>query len=191
MAKDFRKSALLNNDGYRALQKGRAAEALELFRLSALESRRTGDDEGEVLALENTYLALRAQRRYPEALDAIVALIDPMFRSGLYSKALQYFVEVSQATLTLAEMNDPYVVREDSRDEDVNRGIAEVGGAEALRRRGLLLVSADQDVLEVLGHIPRRERRRFVDRFTSEVVAHTQVLGRTLADLVKAEEQGL
>jgi hypothetical protein len=186
--KDLLKAALLNNDGYMALRDGRVAESLELFRLSALECRRIGDVEGEVLALENTYLALRAGRRYPEALDAIIALVAPMFRARLYPKVHQYWVEISQAILTLAEMNDPYVVREDRRDEDVGRGVAELG-VEPLQRRGLLLVSADQDVLEVLGHFPRSDRVRFLERFTSEVTARTSALGRNLAELVQEAEQ--
>jgi hypothetical protein len=190
MNTDIFKGTLLNDDGYRALQCGMVVESLELFRLSVLACRRAGDVDGEVLAQENTYLALRAARRYPEALDAVIALIDPMFRARRYLKVHQYYVEIMQALLTLAELGDPYIVRDEARDDDVRRGVAELGGVEALQRRGLLTVAPDQDVLEVLGHIPAAERQQFVERFTDRVVAHTDQLGRPLGELVRDAERG-
>ncbi|MEU5690804.1 tetratricopeptide repeat protein [Actinosynnema sp. NPDC020468] len=153
--------------GFRALEAGRLTESIALSRMGVEHFARLADHEGEVLGRENTYLALRAARRYPEAADELVALVRPLVQGGFTDRTRHYRAEIADSARILADRGSP-VVRDWAREEDLARVVAE-RGADAVRATGVLLVDRGQDVLEVLGSLEAADRTRFLARYVEEL----------------------
>jgi hypothetical protein len=150
---------LFNDRGYAACRDERPA-AVDLLRCADAIHQELDDPGGHAMALENLYLALRASRRYEAAFETLPRIVARHLDAEQYDQVRQYVVEVIQAHDALEEVQSPWIVRDAHRDADVRQLITEHGES-AVTTTGVLLVSPEQDVLEVLGHVPRESRVRF------------------------------
>jgi tetratricopeptide (TPR) repeat protein len=156
-----------NQRGYYALLEGRYTESIELSRICIEHWRRLGDLEGEVLGLENVYLALRAQRKYPQALDVLLDLVRPLCLGGFDDKLQEYQMEIVQS-MSILESRPWPVVRDWEQDEDLLQGVAEKG-VDSVQTTGVLLVGEEQDILEVLGMVGPQQRSDFLSLYGDQV----------------------
>ncbi|GAA1521052.1 hypothetical protein GCM10009677_62620 [Sphaerisporangium rubeum] len=169
LTQERRKGERYCDRGYRVASVGRTDDAIELLRLSVFHFRRAGDIGGEVIALENIYLALRDAQRYDEALHVLMELTDPVARTGVTDKITGYLTEVVQACECLEQFTDPPItIREAVQQADIER-VAATYEAETIERRGFLIVTDRQDVLEVLANMPHEKRIRFATEFCSRL----------------------
>lgn len=150
---------LFNDRGYAAYCDERT-EAVDLLRCADAIHQELDDPSGHAKALENLYLALRAGRQYEAAFETLPRIVDRHFDAEQYDQVRQYVLEVIQAHDDLEEVPSPWIVRDAHRDADLRRLITEHGES-AVTTTSVLLVSLEQDVLEVLGHVPRESRVRF------------------------------
>jgi hypothetical protein len=156
-----------NQRGYHALLECRYAESIELSRMCVEHYARLGDLEGEVLGRENTYLALRAQRKYPEALDVLLQLVRPLCL-GRFDDKLQSYQRQIVWSMSILESKTWPIVRDWEQDEDLRRAVAEKG-ADSVVASGVLIVDKDQDILEVLGMASPQQRSEFLARYGDQV----------------------
>ncbi|MFJ7345806.1 hypothetical protein ACIQU3_36700 [Streptomyces sp. NPDC101110] len=157
-----RMQAELFNDRGHAACRDERPEALDLLRCADAIHQELDDPSGHAMALENLYLALRASRQYEAAFETLPRIVVRHLDAEQYDQVLQYVVEVIQAHNALEEVQSPWIVRDAHRDADLRRLISEHGES-AVTTTGVLLVSPEQDILEVLGHVPHASRARFAE----------------------------
>jgi hypothetical protein len=160
-----------NERGYTALQEERYEDSVGLCRICVDHYARLADLEGEVLGLENIYLALRGQREYTAALAILVQLVRPLVEGKFDDKLRNYLQEINSAVSVLESKPAP-VVRDWRQDEDL-RAVVAAKGADALTANGVLLVDRNQDILEILGMVEPEERRQFAVTFIEEIRRRT------------------
>ncbi|QUC59153.1 helix-turn-helix transcriptional regulator [Streptomyces sp. A2-16] len=152
---------LFNDRGYAACRDERP-EAVDLLRCADAIHQELDDPSGHAMALENLYFALRASRQYEAAFETLPKIVVRHLDAEQYDQVRQYVVEVIKAHNALEEVQSPWIVRDAHRDADLRRLISEHGES-AVTTTGVLLVSPEQDILEVLGHVPQESRVRFAE----------------------------
>ncbi|WFE39274.1 tetratricopeptide repeat protein [Micromonospora sp. WMMD998] len=156
------KAHLFNDRGHLHLRAGRLPLALDLLHLARDCYRRRGHGPDEIMSLENIYLVHRAARRYPEASDVLRQIFERSAALGLDDKIRRYRSEILTACGILTETDwNPIIARDPEPEEDLRRIISELG-EDALRDRRVLVVSPEQDVLEVVGSLSTAERQHFL-----------------------------
>jgi hypothetical protein len=167
---------LLNDQGYHALCDGHFDEALELLDGSIDACRRAEDWDGEVVALQNKFVTQCRARRHRDALRTEREVLDALFRARAYPKVEQYWTNVAQSVNTLSSLREVIVIRDQHRDEDVQRAVEE-HGLDNVKAADLVIVVEGQELVEVMGNLPVAERVQFFDEITHAIRREMDALG--------------
>lgn len=152
---------LFNDRGYAACCDERP-EAVDLLRCADAIHKELEDPSSHAMALENLYFALRADLQYAAAFETLPRIVARHLDAEQYDQVRQYILDVIKAHNVLEELQSPWIVRDKHHDADLHRLIAEHSES-AVTTAGVLLVSPEQDVLEVLGQVPRESRVQFAE----------------------------